>query len=106
MAMSYKAFNLVEKANMLKWICLIFPHYSLSSSLNNLNMISTTERVCDQRCHQMPFGCDRDSLCRIVKECCRKCKAFLFIILITNAYYFDLQQKDILNGLSLESGGI
>lgn len=71
MAMSFPAFKLVDKANAIKWVFLIFPHYSLSSSLNNLNTISTMDRVCDIRCKQMPF-CNRNLLCSIIKECCRE----------------------------------
>lgn len=71
MAMSFPAFKLTDKANALKWFFLIFPHYSLSSSLNNLNTISTLDRVCDARCRQMPF-CDRKMLCSLFKDCCRK----------------------------------
>lgn len=71
MAMSFPGFHLEDKANAMKWFFLIFPHYSLSSSLNNLNTINTMDRVCQQKCEQLLI-CDRELLCKIIKQCCGK----------------------------------
>lgn len=73
MAMSFPGFKLEDKANAMKWFFLIFPHYSLSSSLNNLNTINTMDRVCQQKCDQLLI-CDRELLCKMVKQCCGKNK--------------------------------
>ncbi|XP_055298016.1 phospholipid-transporting ATPase ABCA3-like isoform X5 [Sitodiplosis mosellana] len=69
LAMSFPAFNLANTANMLKWFFLVFPHYSLSSILNNLNQMRTMDRICEQRCNSFPI-CNRKILCALVKECC------------------------------------
>lgn len=69
-AMSFPAFKLADTAATLKWIFLSFPHYSLSNSLNNLNLMSTMNRVCQRRCEQMFQICNRKLLCMAVKECC------------------------------------
>lgn len=69
MAMSFPAFKLTDTANVLKWIFLVFPHYSLSSILNNLNQMSTMDRVCEAKCNQLII-CNRKILCKLVKECC------------------------------------
>lgn len=68
-AMSFPAFNLTDTADKMKWFFLIFPHYSLSSSLYNLNQMSTMNRVCMKRCEQIPM-CSRKLVCSFVKECC------------------------------------
>lgn len=68
-AMSFPAFKLTDTADKMKWFFLVFPHYSLSSSLYNLNQITTMDRVCTKRCEQIPM-CTRDLVCLFVKECC------------------------------------
>lgn len=70
-AMSFPAFKLADKADKMKWFFLVFPHYSLSSSLYNLNQMSTMNRVCKQRCDQIPI-CTDDLICFLIKECCRE----------------------------------
>lgn len=72
MAMSFPAFKLANTANALKWFFLVFPHYSLSSILNNLNQMRTMDRVCEQKCNQLSNICNRKLLCILVKECCGK----------------------------------
>lgn len=68
-AMSFPAFKLTDTADKMKWFFLVFPHYALSSSLYNLNQITTMDRVCTKRCEQIPM-CTRDIVCAFVKECC------------------------------------
>lgn len=67
--MSIPNFNLVPLANKLKRFFLVFPHYSLSLSLNNLNIGSTLERVCTSKCELVP-ACTPEIMCAIFTECC------------------------------------
>lgn len=71
-AISYPEFKLSDTANALKWLVLLFPHYSLGSSLNNLNAAATTNRFCQQFCDQMSNCTTKESLCHMKAECCGK----------------------------------
>lgn len=69
--MSIPTFNLLNLANKLKKVFLVFPHYSLSLSLNNLNVGSTLERVCNSKCDLVP-ACTPELMCALLPECCSK----------------------------------
>lgn len=74
-AMSIPLFKLVHLANRLKWVFLIFPHYALSSSLNNLHFGTMLENVCEAKCDLLPI-CDRNLLCKLAPECCEEVEYF------------------------------
>lgn len=74
-AMSIPIFKLEHLANQLKWVCLVFPHYALSSSLNNLHFGTMMEGVCEAKCDLLPV-CDPQLLCVIARECCNEVEYF------------------------------
>ncbi|XP_055596271.1 phospholipid-transporting ATPase ABCA3-like [Uranotaenia lowii] len=67
--LKYSEFNLKDVAETLEWIYMIFPHFALSHSLNNINLILTIRQICDAQCEAMPF-CTDDLLCSFDKRCC------------------------------------
>lgn len=62
-------FDLKPVTEVLDWVFLIFPHYSLSRALSNINVISTTESICTDTCANYE-GCTQDLVCSIIPDCC------------------------------------
>ncbi|XP_055533385.1 phospholipid-transporting ATPase ABCA3-like isoform X2 [Wyeomyia smithii] len=67
--LKYSEFNLKDVAETLEWIYLIFPHFALSHSLNNINLALTIQQICKAQCEAMPF-CSEEFLCSFDKRCC------------------------------------
>ncbi|XP_058456303.1 phospholipid-transporting ATPase ABCA3-like isoform X2 [Malaya genurostris] len=67
--LKYSEFNLKDVAETLEWVYLIFPHFALSHSLNNINLALTIQQICKAQCEAMPF-CTDDLLCSFDKRCC------------------------------------
>ena len=67
--MKYEGFNTVNVAKALEWVFLIFPHFALSHSLNNVNIVTTTRQVCDAQCDLLPF-CTKKLMCKKFPYCC------------------------------------
>lgn len=66
--MSMEEYELEDVAKTLTWIFLLFPHFSLSHGLSNLNMITIFNQVCDSQCNLIPFCNSREFLCAILPE--------------------------------------
>ncbi|XP_058835896.1 phospholipid-transporting ATPase ABCA3-like isoform X2 [Topomyia yanbarensis] len=67
--LKYSEFNLKDVAETLEWFYMIFPHFALSHSLNNINLALTIQQICQAQSEAMPFSID-DLLCNIDKRCC------------------------------------
>lgn len=62
-------FELTKTADILTWLFMIFPHFSLSDSLNSLNIGATTARFCRSKCNLIA-GCSEKLMCAMFRECC------------------------------------
>lgn len=51
--LSSPTFDLIQSADMLKWIFLTCPHYALGSSLYNMNQMKIATEVCRIQCERM-----------------------------------------------------
>lgn len=71
LAMSVPKFGLTDKVNALKQSALIFPHFSLCHSLNNLNRINKMKYACHVRCKELPV-CNPEQLQSEHIECIRE----------------------------------
>lgn len=72
--MSFEAFKLKDKADLITNIFLVFPHFALSDSLSNLNILNTVIAVCDKRCAALP-NCKMEELCKahpLMQRCCER----------------------------------
>lgn len=69
--MSMEIYDLQDVADILKWIFLIFPHFALSHSLMNINLIIQGEELCRIRCEMRP-ECSEDLMCWLMPVCCGK----------------------------------
>nr|XP_029724371.1 ATP-binding cassette sub-family A member 3-like isoform X2 [Aedes albopictus] len=67
--LKYSEFNLKDVAETLEWFYMIFPHFALSHSLNNINLALTIQQICEAQCDAMPFCTDK-LLCSFDKRCC------------------------------------
>ncbi|XP_055624100.1 phospholipid-transporting ATPase ABCA3-like isoform X2 [Toxorhynchites rutilus septentrionalis] len=67
--LKYSEFNLKDVAETMEWFYMIFPHFALSHSLNNINLALTIKQICDAQCEAMPF-CTENLLCSFDKRCC------------------------------------
>ncbi|XP_062556230.1 phospholipid-transporting ATPase ABCA3-like [Armigeres subalbatus] len=67
--LKYSEFNLKDVAETLEWFYMIFPHFALSHSLNNINLALTIKQICEAQCDAMPF-CTDNLLCSFDKRCC------------------------------------
>lgn len=74
--MSIPKFDLTETAETLKRIFMVFPHFSLSTSLNNLNIASTMGKVCKSKC-DLIAGCTEQLMCMLFPECCGMCSILI-----------------------------
>ncbi|XP_063703387.1 phospholipid-transporting ATPase ABCA1-like [Culicoides brevitarsis] len=72
--MSFEGFKLKDTADLFTNIFLIFPHFALSDSLSNLNILNTVISVCDKRCSLLP-NCKMEELCKahpLFARCCER----------------------------------
>ncbi|XP_058835899.1 phospholipid-transporting ATPase ABCA3-like [Topomyia yanbarensis] len=67
--LQFEAFNLMNVARALEWAFMIFPLFSLSESLSNINVLATTRSVCNQQCQAIPF-CTEQLMCDQFANCC------------------------------------
>lgn len=67
--MSIEDLDLVDTAKQLEWVFMVFPHFALSHSMNNLNMVSTVSRICTEVCDTLAV-CDMELLCQMESSCC------------------------------------
>lgn len=62
--MRIEEFELNDVADGLTSFFLIFPHFSLSLGLSNLNRVGTMKRICTDVCGQFPF-CTVELICSL-----------------------------------------
>lgn len=70
--MSVEALGIQNAAKILGWIFLIFPHFSLSQAMSNLNVRQSTLNICKSQCQTFP-ECTLDFLCKLDERfagCC------------------------------------
>ncbi|XP_062542040.1 phospholipid-transporting ATPase ABCA3-like [Armigeres subalbatus] len=67
--MKFEGIDLEDVANVMEWVFMLFPNFVLSHSLNNLNMVASTEALCAQQCELIPM-CTDALLCLLVPQCC------------------------------------
>lgn len=67
--LKFETFDLEDVANILEWIFMIFPLFSLSQGLSNVNMQVTTKLICNQQCAAIPF-CTESFICQQFPTCC------------------------------------
>ncbi|XP_052859969.1 phospholipid-transporting ATPase ABCA3-like [Anopheles cruzii] len=69
--LKFDAFDLQDVANGLEWAFMIFPLFSLSQSLSNINVLSTTESVCREQCTDETVDlCSPEYICSLLPQCC------------------------------------
>ncbi|XP_058116458.1 phospholipid-transporting ATPase ABCA3-like [Anopheles ziemanni] len=69
--LKFDAFDLSDVANGLEWAFMIFPLFSLSQSLSNINVLSTTETVCREQCTEDTTAlCSAEYICSLLPQCC------------------------------------
>jgi ATP-binding cassette, subfamily A (ABC1), member 3 len=68
-------FSLINEAFELEWIAvplgwtfLVFPHYSMTRALSNLNIMQTTYATCDSQCDLVP-NCNMTAACKLELPC-------------------------------------
>lgn len=67
--LNFDVLELQHIAKPLGWVFLLFPHYSLSRGMSNLNIKQTTISSCAKLCDINPF-CTQDLQCRLLPQCC------------------------------------
>ena len=75
----FEGIDLDDVADVLEWIFLFFPSFSLTQSMNALNMVGGREALCQRACEQITF-CTEALKCALVPQCCG-----------TSAFTFDQQ---------------
>uniref|UniRef100_A0A6E8W4G1 ABC transporter domain-containing protein n=1 Tax=Anopheles coluzzii TaxID=1518534 RepID=A0A6E8W4G1_ANOCL len=69
--LKFDGFDLKDVANGLEWAFMIFPLFSLSQSLSNINVLSTTASVCLEQCTEETASlCSQEYLCSLLPQCC------------------------------------
>ncbi|XP_053658365.1 phospholipid-transporting ATPase ABCA3-like [Anopheles marshallii] len=69
--LGFDGFDLKDVANGLEWAFMIFPLFSLSQSLSNINVLSTTESVCREQCTEETAAlCSQEYICSLLPQCC------------------------------------
>ncbi|XP_053679934.1 phospholipid-transporting ATPase ABCA3-like [Anopheles nili] len=69
--LKFDGFDLEDVANGLEWAFMIFPLFSLSQSLSNINVLSTTESVCNEQCTEETAAlCSKEYICSLLPQCC------------------------------------
>lgn len=71
--MSVEALGIQNVARGLGWAFLIFPHFSLSQAMSNLNVRQSSLNICKSFCDTIP-GCTLNLICQIDpnSNCCGK----------------------------------
>ncbi|XP_065074347.1 phospholipid-transporting ATPase ABCA3-like [Ochlerotatus camptorhynchus] len=67
--MLFDGFDLIDVARGLEWGFMIFPLFALSHALSNMNIASTTLRICEAQCSIIP-GCTEKIICEQFPNCC------------------------------------
>ncbi|XP_055599073.1 phospholipid-transporting ATPase ABCA3-like isoform X2 [Uranotaenia lowii] len=67
--LKFDGFNLKDIANGLEWVFMIFPIFSLSQTLSNMNVMAATRSVCVHQCESMEF-CTEELMCLMFPRCC------------------------------------
>ncbi|XP_038108176.1 ATP-binding cassette sub-family A member 3 [Culex quinquefasciatus] len=67
--LQFEAFNLMDISRILEWFFMIFPLFSFSQSLSNLNVLAATKAVCRTQCEVIPF-CTEQFMCSLFPNCC------------------------------------
>lgn len=63
-------YGLEDTGHTLIWYFLVFPHFALSYSLNNINKLGIREALCNINCDGIE-GCDKDTnMCELISACC------------------------------------
>uniref|UniRef100_A0A182MJU0 ABC transporter domain-containing protein n=1 Tax=Anopheles culicifacies TaxID=139723 RepID=A0A182MJU0_9DIPT len=75
----FDGIDLQNVADVLEWIFLFFPSFSLTQSMNALNMVGGREALCQRACEQITI-CTEELKCLLVPQCCG-----------TSAFTFDQQ---------------
>uniref|UniRef100_A0A182PES6 ABC transporter domain-containing protein n=1 Tax=Anopheles epiroticus TaxID=199890 RepID=A0A182PES6_9DIPT len=75
----FDGIDLQNVADVLEWIFLFFPSFSLTQSMNALNMVGGREALCQKACEQITI-CTEELKCALVPQCCG-----------TSAFTFDSQ---------------
>lgn len=70
-------YDLEHVADILKWIFLIFPHFALSHSLTNINLIIQMEELCQIQCDMLPGCTTKEDMCSLLLDCCGNIIVFL-----------------------------
>ncbi|KAL9704634.1 hypothetical protein quinque_008152 [Culex quinquefasciatus] len=65
----FDGFDLQDVGRGLEWGFMIFPLFALSHALSNINIASTTLRICDSQCELIP-ECTEELLCKLFPNCC------------------------------------
>lgn len=67
--------NLKNIGDTLNWIFLIFPHFALTQSFSNLNIITQKQQICKAQCESLT-GCTEQLMCQFIPLCCNQDKYF------------------------------
>ncbi|KXJ71644.1 hypothetical protein RP20_CCG020100 [Aedes albopictus] len=67
--LKFEGIDLQDVAEVLEWVFMLFPNFVLSHSLNNLNMVASTEDLCAKQCELIPM-CTNELLCLLIPQCC------------------------------------
>lgn len=77
--LSTESLNLTHWARGLHWAFLLFPHYALSSALQNINVVHSTYKLCNgiiDTCSSVNSSVTPDMckfiICKISSRCCSK----------------------------------
>jgi ATP-binding cassette, subfamily A (ABC1), member 3 len=72
--MRFEEFELVDRARVMTYIFLIFPHFALSDAISNINIVNSVRAVCEQSCENNIFCNNIEDLCAIpdLERCCSK----------------------------------
>lgn len=62
-------FDLRWVGDPLGWTFLLFPHYSLTRGMSNLNIMQSTIAACDRQCVAVLPTCDYDMMCNTDLRC-------------------------------------
>ncbi|XP_053689710.1 phospholipid-transporting ATPase ABCA3-like [Sabethes cyaneus] len=67
--LKFEGIDLVDVANTLEWVFMLFPNFVLSHALNSLNRWASTEAFCSRQCESIPL-CTEELMCQLVPQCC------------------------------------
>lgn len=67
--------DLKEIGDTLNWIFLIFPHFAMTQSISNLNVITQKVQICKAQCDGLT-GCTEQLACQFIPLCCNQDQHF------------------------------